>query len=145
MYGEWQHFNNILKIKSQFTTFKDIHNAWINRNLSLVVRGAVVSIVNYISVTKGEKKKLSIARIGLFVSALGIFGASALLMADILQHNFANAYVWSYSSTDLFHSAVVLHLLGWTGRKFPVLDILFSGAESVPSFPIPNSGNWKNM
>jgi cytochrome c-type biogenesis protein CcmF len=77
--------------------------------------GALVSIVNYISVSKGEKKKLSIARIGLFVSAFGIFGASALLMADILQHNFSNAYVWSYSSTDL--STALLFSTFWAGQE----------------------------
>jgi cytochrome c-type biogenesis protein CcmF len=88
--------------------------------------GALVSIVNYISVTKGEKKKLSIARIGLFVSALGIFGASALLMADILQHNFANAYVWSYSSTDL--STPLLFSTFWAGQEGSFLFWTFCSA-----------------
>ncbi|MEI7907596.1 MAG: cytochrome c biogenesis protein CcsA, partial [Bacteroidota bacterium] len=75
----------------------------------------LMSILAYIKVVYGDTKRLPIARIGLYVSALGIFLASVVLMADILQHNFESAYVWSYSSRDL--STALLVSTFWAGQE----------------------------
>jgi cytochrome c-type biogenesis protein CcmF len=75
----------------------------------------LVSILAYIKVVNGDTKRLSIARIGLYVSALGIFLASVVLMMNILQHNFESAYVWSYSSRDL--STALLISTFWAGQE----------------------------
>ncbi|MFA6437926.1 MAG: cytochrome c biogenesis protein CcsA [Bacteriovoracaceae bacterium] len=84
-------------------------------SLYLSLFAGLLSILSYIQSTNGNKKKLSNGRIGLYISALGIFLASTLLMADILQHNFENAYVWSYSSRDL--SLGLLISTFWAGQE----------------------------
>jgi len=76
---------------------------------------ALLSILGYIQAANGNKKKLTIGRIGLNISALGIFVASVALMTDILQHNFENSYVWSYSSRDL--STPLLFSTFWAGQE----------------------------
>ncbi len=63
--------------------------------------GGLLAIFFYIRAAAGDKNRLSQGRIGLYTSALGIIGASIMLLVDILQHNFGNSYVWSYSSRDL--------------------------------------------
>ncbi|MDP1676271.1 MAG: cytochrome c biogenesis protein CcsA [Bacteroidota bacterium] len=75
----------------------------------------LLSILGYVQAANGNKKKLTIGRIGLNISALGIFLASVALMTDILQHNFENAYVWSYSSRDL--STALLFSTFWAGQE----------------------------
>ncbi|MDD8017039.1 MAG: cytochrome c biogenesis protein CcsA [Bacteroidota bacterium] len=70
-------------------------------SIYLSLFAGVMSVLAYIQAALGNKKKLTIGRIGLYVSALGIFLASGLLLVDILLHNFENGYVWSYSSRDL--------------------------------------------
>ncbi len=90
----------------------------------------LLSILSYIQAANGNNKKLSIGRIGLYVSALGIFFTSTLLMADILQHNFANAYVWGYSSRDL-----PTHLListFWAGQEGSFLFWILCSALLSP-------------
>jgi cytochrome c-type biogenesis protein CcmF len=75
----------------------------------------LLAILGYIQSANGNKKKLTIGRIGLNISALGIFIASVALLTDILQHNFENAYVWSYSSRDL--STALLFSTFWAGQE----------------------------
>lgn len=77
--------------------------------------GGILAVITYIRITRGEKQLFQQARIGVMVSALGIFLASALLMTDILTHNFANAYVYSYSSRDL--SQFLLISTFWAGQE----------------------------
>jgi cytochrome c-type biogenesis protein CcmF len=86
----------------------------------------LLSILGYLQAANGNKKKLSIGRIGLYVSAFGIFLASAVLMANILQHNFENAYVWSYSSRDL--STALLMSTFWAGQEGSFLFWTFCSA-----------------
>ena len=62
---------------------------------------ALLAILSYLQVALGDKKKLSVGRTGLYISALGIFAASAVLLTDIITHDFTNSYVWSYSSKEL--------------------------------------------
>lgn len=94
--------------------------------LYLSLFAGLLSILSYIQSANGNKKKLSNGRIGLYVSALAIFLASVLLMADILQHNFENAYVWSYSSRDL--SLGLLMSTFWAGQEGSFLFWTFCSA-----------------
>jgi cytochrome c-type biogenesis protein CcmF len=86
----------------------------------------VLSILGYIQAANGNMKKLFIGRIGLNVSALGIFLASMVLMTNIFQHNFENAYVWSYSSRDL--SSTLLFSTFWAGQEGSFLFWTFCSA-----------------
>ena len=90
----------------------------------------LLSILSYIQAAKGNIKKLSIGRIGLYISAFGIFLASIVLMADILQHNFANAYVWGYSSRDL--STGLLMSTFWAGQEGSFLFWILCSALLSP-------------
>ncbi len=92
----------------------------------LSLLGGLVSILSYIKVANGDLKRRTLARNGLYVSAAGIFIASVLLMADILQHNFANSYVWSYSSRDL--SLGLLMSTFWAGQEGSFLFWTFCSA-----------------
>jgi cytochrome c-type biogenesis protein CcmF len=94
--------------------------------LYLSLFAGLLSILSYIQSANGDKKKLSTGKIGLYVSAFGIFLASVMLMADILQHNFANAYVWSYSSRDL--SLGLLMSTFWAGQEGSFLFWTFCSA-----------------
>jgi cytochrome c-type biogenesis protein CcmF len=94
--------------------------------LYLSLFAGLLSILSYIQSANGNKKKLSNGTIGLYISALGIFLASVLLMADILQHNFENAYVWSYSSRDL--SLGLLMSTFWAGQEGSFLFWTFCSA-----------------
>ncbi len=86
----------------------------------------LLSILGYLQAANGNKKKLSIGRIGLYISALGIFLASVVLMTNIFEHNFENAYVWSYSSRDL--STALLFSTFWAGQEGSFLFWTFCSA-----------------
>lgn len=86
----------------------------------------LLSILSYLRVVKGDSKKRPIARMALYASSIGIFLASIVLMTDILQHNFANAYVWSYSSRDL--SLGLLMSTFWAGQEGSFLFWTFCSA-----------------
>lgn len=94
--------------------------------LYLSLFAGLLSILNYIKTANGDKKKRSMGRTGLYVSALGIFLASVVLMTDILQHNFENGYVWSYSSRDL--SLGLLMSTFWAGQEGSFLFWTFCSA-----------------
>ncbi len=68
--------------------------------LYVAVVGGGVSIWSYYRAIQ-HPKFLRFGRIGLYVSGASIILASALLMSDILRHNFTNGYVWSYSDRSL--------------------------------------------
>ncbi len=85
-------------------------------SLYLSLFAGLLSILGYIQAAFGNKKKLQIGRIGLYIAALGIFLASALLLSDIIRHDFSNGYVWSYSSKDLpFHFLLSTFYAGQEG------------------------------
>jgi cytochrome c-type biogenesis protein CcmF len=86
----------------------------------------LMSILAYIKVVHGDTKRRPIARIGLTVSAFGIFLASVVLMSNILGHNFESAYVWSYSSRDL--STALLISTFWAGQEGSFLFWAFCSA-----------------
>lgn len=86
----------------------------------------LLSIISYLKAARGDKKGLSTGKIGLLFSAFGIFLASVMLMSDILQHNFENAYVWSYSSRDL--SLGLLMSTFWAGQEGSFLFWTFCSA-----------------
>lgn len=86
----------------------------------------LLSILSYIQAANGNKKKLSVGRIGLYFSAIGIFLASIVLMTNIFQHNFENAYVWGYSSRDL--STALLFSTFWAGQEGSFLFWTFCSA-----------------
>ena len=92
--------------------------------------GGILSVLSYIRAAQGEKKQLRTGRIGLFVSITGIFLASALLMVDILQYNFANAYVWGHSSRDL--STFLLVSTFWAGQEGSFLFWILCSALIAP-------------
>lgn len=94
--------------------------------LYLSLFAGLLSILSYIQAANGQKKKSKIGKTGLYIAALGIFLASVLLMADILQHNFENAYVWSYSSKDL--SLGLLMSTFWAGQEGSFLFWTFCSA-----------------
>ncbi len=94
--------------------------------LYLSLFAGLLSILSYIKAANGDKKKRSMGRTGLYVSALGIFLASIVLMTDILQHNFENGYVWSYSSRDL--SLGLLMSTFWAGQEGSFLFWTFCSA-----------------
>jgi cytochrome c-type biogenesis protein CcmF len=94
--------------------------------LYLSLFAGLLSILSYLQSANGNKKKLTNGTIGLYISALGIFLASVLLMADILEHNFENAYVWSYSSRDL--SFGLLMSTFWAGQEGSFLFWTFCSA-----------------
>jgi cytochrome c-type biogenesis protein CcmF len=86
----------------------------------------LLSILGYLQAANGNKKKLTVGRIGLIISAFGIFLASVVLMTNIFQHNFENAYVWSYSSRDL--SPALLFSTFWAGQEGSFLFWTFCSA-----------------
>lgn len=61
----------------------------------------ILSILGYVQAAKGKKERVILGRIGLLVSACGIFIASIILLNAIIAHDFTLAYVWSYSSRSL--------------------------------------------
>ncbi len=63
--------------------------------------GGVAAVAAYYRAATGRTNLLSLARIGMYLSAVGIIAASATLLYAILQHDFSNAYVWGYSSKSL--------------------------------------------
>ncbi|NUN68771.1 MAG: cytochrome c biogenesis protein CcsA [Bacteroidetes bacterium] len=94
--------------------------------LYLSLFAGLLSILSYIQAANGNKKRSALGRTGLYASALGIFLASVVLMTDILQHNFATAYVWSYSSRDL--SLGLLMSTFWAGQEGSFLFWTFCSA-----------------
>lgn len=59
---------------------------------------------------------LRLGRAGLYLSAAAISVAAAQLFNDILEHNFGNAYVWSYSDRSLpFHYLISTFYAGQEG------------------------------
>ncbi|MFA5835081.1 MAG: cytochrome c biogenesis protein CcsA [Bacteroidota bacterium] len=94
--------------------------------LYLSLFAGILSILSYIKTANGEKKNLSKGRIGLYFSAAGIFLACVMLMTDILQHNFENGYVWSYSSRSL--SLGLLMSTFWAGQEGSFLFWTFCSA-----------------
>jgi cytochrome c-type biogenesis protein CcmF len=96
----------------------------------LALFGGILSVLSYIRAAQGDRKQIRTGRIGLFISIAGIFFASTLLMMDILQHNFANAYVWSYSSRDL--SIFLLVSTFWAGQEGSFLFWILCSALIAP-------------
>lgn len=96
----------------------------------LALFGGLLSVLSYIRAAQGDRKHIRTGRIGLYVSIAGIFLASTLLMIDILQHNFANAYVWSYSSRDL--STFLLVSTFWAGQEGSFLFWILCSALIAP-------------
>lgn len=92
--------------------------------------GGILSVLSYIRAAQGDKKYLRTGRLGLYISIAGIFVASALLLADILQYNFANAYVWGHSSRDL--STFLLVSTFWAGQEGSFLFWIFCSALITP-------------
>ncbi len=84
-------------------------------SLYFALFAGIFAVTHYIKVTRGQKKSLSLGRKGLYASSTGVIVASIVLLVDILQHNFGNAYVWSYSSTDL--STGLLISTFWAGQE----------------------------
>ena len=68
--------------------------------LYLAFTGGVISIYTYYRAVSDDKF-LRFGRRSLYISSGGIILSAAFLMSDILQHNFGNAYVWSYSDRNL--------------------------------------------
>ncbi len=68
--------------------------------LYLAFAGGVISIWAYYRAVKNDKF-LRLGRRSLYVSSGGVILSAAILMYDIVQHNFGNAYVWSYSDKSL--------------------------------------------
>ncbi|KAB2925244.1 MAG: hypothetical protein F9K22_03905 [Bacteroidetes bacterium] len=83
--------------------------------LYLALFGGLLSILSYLRAANGDTKRVAQGRIGLLVTTAGILTASAVLMTDILTHDFTNAYVWSYSSRDL--SPFLLVSTFWAGQE----------------------------
>jgi cytochrome c-type biogenesis protein CcmF len=67
----------------------------------------------YISTAK--KKLLLVARGNFFISLIGVFAASALLMVYILQHRFEYNYIANYSSRDLPIQLLITTF--WAGQE----------------------------
>jgi cytochrome c-type biogenesis protein CcmF len=67
----------------------------------------------YISTAK--KKLLLVARGSFFISLIGVFAASALLMVYILQHRFEYNYIANYSSRDLPIQLLITTF--WAGQE----------------------------
>jgi len=68
--------------------------------LYIAIVGGGVSVWSYYRAVQ-HPNFMRFGRIGLYASGAGILLAAALLMSDILQHNFSNGYVWSYSDRSL--------------------------------------------
>lgn len=68
--------------------------------LYLAFAGGVISIWAYYRAVNDDKF-LRLGRRSLYISSGGIILSAAFLISDILQHNFGNAYVWSYSDRGL--------------------------------------------
>jgi len=68
--------------------------------LYLAFAGGVISVWAYYRAVK-DGKFLRLGRGSLYISSGGVILSAAILMYDIVQHNFGNAYVWSYSDRSL--------------------------------------------
>jgi cytochrome c-type biogenesis protein CcmF len=68
--------------------------------IKIAFAGGLFSVWAYYRATK-DKQFLKFGRAGIYISGVGIILSSILLLTDILAHNFANAYVWSYSDRSL--------------------------------------------
>jgi len=72
---------------------------WVVR---IAFAAALFSSVAYYMTLRAKKAEWArAARLSFFVAAAGVILASAMLLIDILTHQFQYTYVWSYSSTDL--------------------------------------------
>jgi cytochrome c-type biogenesis protein CcmF len=69
--------------------------------LVVALVSGLVAVWSYYQSAVGKQNFLSLGRTGLYVSGAGIIAAAALLLANILQHNFSFAYVWNYSDRKL--------------------------------------------
>ncbi|MFA6542243.1 MAG: cytochrome c biogenesis protein CcsA [Bacteroidota bacterium] len=84
--------------------------------LYLSLFAGLTAILGYIQAARGKSDTVRIGRIGTIVGALGIVSASAVLLSDIIRHDFTNAYVWGYSSKDLpFHYLLSTFYAGQEG------------------------------
>lgn len=92
--------------------------------------GGILSVLSYIRAAQGEKKPLRTGRIGVYIGIAGILTASVVLLSDILQHNFANAYVWGHSSREL--STFLLVSTFWAGQEGSFLFWILCSALISP-------------
>jgi cytochrome c-type biogenesis protein CcmF len=70
-------------------------------SIYLSLFAGLLSVLGYVQAALGDRKKIQVGRIGLIISSLGIFLASALLLTGIIRHDYSIAYVWSYTSNTL--------------------------------------------
>lgn len=63
--------------------------------------GALAATINYYRNARHQRYILYPARVWLKISVAGVFAASAILLLLILQHDFSNGYVYSYSDRSL--------------------------------------------
>src|ERR1039458_10427968 len=69
--------------------------------LVVALVSGLVAVWSYYQSAVGKQNFLSLGRTGLYVSGAGIIAAAALLLSNILQHDFSFAYVWNYSDRKL--------------------------------------------
>ncbi len=61
----------------------------------------LAAVWSYYQAAAGKQNYLSIGRKGLYLSGAAIIAAAALLLTNILQHDYSYAYVWNYSDSKL--------------------------------------------
>jgi cytochrome c-type biogenesis protein CcmF len=69
--------------------------------LVVALLGGLISIWSYYQTAIGGRELIALGRSGLYVSGGGILVAAALMLSNILQHDFSYSYVWSYSDRKL--------------------------------------------
>jgi cytochrome c-type biogenesis protein CcmF len=69
--------------------------------LGVALVSGLTAVWSYYQAAIGKQNYLSIGRKGLYVSGAAIIAAAALLLSNILQHDFSYAYVWNYSDRKL--------------------------------------------
>ncbi|MGA9407191.1 MAG: cytochrome c biogenesis protein CcsA [Bacteroidota bacterium] len=69
--------------------------------LVIALVSGLVAVWSYYQSASGTQNLLSLGRKGLYVSAAAIIAAAALLLGNILRHDFSFAYVWNYSDRKL--------------------------------------------
>ena len=69
--------------------------------LAVAFVSGLVAVWSYSQSAIGRQNLLGLGRKSLYVSGAGIIAAAALLLNNILQHDFSYAYVWNYSDRKL--------------------------------------------
>lgn len=69
--------------------------------LVVALVSGLVAVWSYYQSASGKHNFLSLGRNALYVTGAGIIAAAALLLSNILQHDFSFAYVWNYSDRKL--------------------------------------------